>query len=173
MARRKPNTKNLYPVKNLEEANNALADIAALKRQVEGVNADMNAAIDRAKADAEVKAAPLQVQMNALENGLLAYAEINKDELFDKKRSVDLDFGSIGYRRSREVKPLPKHTLAMVLDKIKTLNMTEAIRTRESVDKDVLRNWPEERLATVSARIVEKDTFWLEPDETKLADLAA
>lgn len=173
MARKKPSTNNLFPVRDLNEANEALREMAALKRDLESVNADMNDRIDQAKLDAEVKAAPIQTRMKAIENGLLAYAEMNKDDLFKKKRSVDLDFGKIGYRRSKEVKAQPKKTLASILEKLKSLGFSEGIRVKESVNKDVLRDWPEERLAMVDARIVEKDTFWLEPDETKLTDKAA
>ncbi|WP_028314691.1 host-nuclease inhibitor Gam family protein [Desulfatibacillum aliphaticivorans] len=173
MARKKPNKNSLYPVRDLKEANEALREIAAIKREIEAVNANMNDRIDQAKADAEVAAAPWQTKMEAIENGLLAYAEMNKDSLFAKKRSVDLDFGSIGFRRSKEVKAQPKKTLASILEKLKSLGFSEGIRVKETVNKDVLRDWPEERLAMVDARIVEKDTFWIEPDETKLTDRAA
>ena len=55
---------------------------------------------------------------------------MNKDNLFTQKRSVDLDFGTIGYRRSREVKPLPKKTLAHILEKLQTHGFLDAIRTK-------------------------------------------
>ncbi len=160
MARKKPT--NLFPVKDLVQANLVLGEIALLKRNVEAINHDLNDEIDRLKAEAEAKAAPLAARLASLENGLLAYAEHNKDELFAKKRSKGLDFGELGYRRSTEIKPRPKHTLAMVLGKIKDLGFSAAIRTTETVNKDELATWTDERLELVGARRVKKDTFWYE-----------
>jgi phage host-nuclease inhibitor protein Gam len=166
MARQKP--KNLYPVKDLAAANKALAEIAELKRSIKAQEAAMNDEIDRLKAETEAAVAPLQAKMASLENGLLAFAEFNKDELFVDKRSKDLDFGSLGYRRSKEIKPMPKKTLAMVLGKLKELGFTEAIRVKESVNKDELSQWSDEKLALVDARRVEKDTFWYEVAEHEI-----
>lgn len=171
MARSKP--KNLFPVKDLAEANRVLGEIAQLKRDVAMHEAEMNDEIDRLKAETEAKVAPLQARQASLENGLLAFAEYNKDDLFQDKRSKDLDFGAIGYRRSKEIKPAPKHTLAMVLGKIKELGFETAIRIKEAVNKEELAQWPDERLELVGARRVEKDTFWYELDEQKIADTAA
>ncbi|GAU08118.1 host-nuclease inhibitor Gam family protein [Desulfoplanes formicivorans] len=166
MARQKP--KNLYPVKDLAAANKALAEIAELKRSIKARESAMNDEIDRLKAETEAAVAPLQAKMASLENGLLAFAEFNKDELFVDKRSKDLDFGCIGYRRSKEIKPMPKKTLAMVLGKLKELGFTEAIRVKESVNKDELSQWSDEKLALVHARRVEKDTFWYEIAEQEI-----
>ncbi len=170
MPRKKP--KNLYPIKNLEDANNAMAQIAAIKRELTGIENKMNEDIDRIKAEADIAAAPLNVRLSSIENGLLAFAEFSKEDLFSEKRSKELDFGSIGYRRSRELKPKPKTTWKMVLGRIKELKFP-AIRTKESVDKDELSKWPDERLDLVGARRVKKDTFWYEIDEKKIADKAA
>jgi phage host-nuclease inhibitor protein Gam len=166
MARQKP--KNLYPVKDLAAANKALAEIAEMKRTVKARENGMNDEIDRIKAETEAAVAPLQAKIASLENGLLAFAEYNKDELFVGKRSTELDFGRLGYRRSKEIKPMPKKTLAMVLGKIKELGFAEGVRTKESVNKDELSQWSDEKLALVEARRVEKDTFWYEIDEQEI-----
>lgn len=170
MARRKP--KNLYPIKNLEHANLALAEIKELKRSLEKIEHDLNDKIDNAKAEAEAKAAPLKTRMEALENGLLAFAEFNKQEIFKGRRSIELMHGALGYRKSTEIKPKPKYTWKMVLGKIKDLGLTDAIRIKESVNKDTLRQWPNERLNLIGARRIEKDTFWYETKEEDLDDVA-
>lgn len=159
-ARRKP--QNLYPVKDLAQANATLGEIAGLKRQIDAINAELNEEMDRMKAEAEAHIAPLAARLTSLENGLLAFAEYNKDELFAEKRSQELTFGILGYRRSSEIAAQPKRTLAQVLEKLEELGFTEGIRTSRSVNKDVLRTWPDERLDLVGARRVEKDTFWYE-----------
>ena len=173
MARKKPN--NLFPVPDLDTANAALAEIAEIKRSLEAVNAAMNESIDRVKGEAEVKAAPLQTRMKHIEAGLQAFAEHNKTELFQKKKSVVLDFGVIGFRKSTSIKPQPKTTWAMVLGKIKEFgaDFSAAIRTKEDVDKEELATWPEERLNLVSARRVVRDTMYYEVNEQKVAEKGA
>jgi phage host-nuclease inhibitor protein Gam len=171
MARRKP--KNLYPIKDLQAANQAMAEIKELKRGLERIEHELNDKIDRARAEAEANAAPLKTRMEALENGLLAFAEFNKDELFKDKRSVEVMHGALGYRKSSEVRPQPKFTWKMVLGKLKSLGIAEAIRTREDVNKDVLRQWPDERLELVGARRVRKDTFWYETREEDIEEQLA
>lgn len=166
MARQKP--KNLYPVKDLEHANKVLAQIGQLKRQVTAIEAKMNDDIDRIKADSEAAVEPLASKIASLENGLLAYAEYNKDELFVKARSKELVYGSLGYRRSHELATQPKITWKQVLGKLQELGFTEAIRIKKDPDKDILRTWADEKLALVGCRIREKDTFWYEIDEQAL-----
>jgi phage host-nuclease inhibitor protein Gam len=170
MARNKPT--NLYPVKDRAQANQVLAEIGQLKRQVAAINAALNDDIDRAKAEAEQKIAPLASRLDALENGLLAFAEYNKDELFPKQRSLDLVYGVIGYRRSKELGTMPKTTWKQVLGKLKELGLAAGIRTKEDVDKEHLRTWPEERLALVGCRNIEKDSFWYEVKEEEIQKAA-
>lgn len=170
MARTKPT--NLYPVKDRIQANQVLAEIGQLKRQIAAINAALNDDIDRAKAEAEQKIAPLSSRMDAMENGLLAFAEYNKDELFPKQRSLDLVYGVIGYRRSKELGTMPKITWKQVLGKLKELGLSAGIRTKEDVDKEHLRTWPEERLALVGCRNVEKDSFWYEVKEEEIQKAA-
>jgi phage host-nuclease inhibitor protein Gam len=171
MARKKP--KNLYPVKDLAAANTAMALIAELKRKITAIGDSMNEDIDRIKLEAKALAAPLHTRLAEIENGLLAYAEYNKDDLFKSKRSVDIECGSLGYRRSKEVKPKPKMTWASVLETIKQMGFKKAIRTKESVNKEELHDWPDDRLDVIGARRVKKDTFWYEINEQKLSEEAA
>lgn len=170
MRRVKP--KNYYPVKDLKEANRVLGEVGKLKRQIELLGNKLNDDIDRLKAENQAKVAPVATRLKSLENGLLAYAEMNKDDLFREKRSKELTFGFLGYRRSREIKPKPKHTLAMVLGKLKELGFTAGIRVKESVNKDELATWPDERLDLVDARRVKKDAFWYEIKEEEVKEAA-
>lgn len=158
--RKKP--QNLYPVKDLVEANAVLAEIGALKRKISSINDSLSDDIDRLKADAEAKAAPVATRLASLENGLLAFAEYNKGEVFGTKRSLELTFGVLGYRRSSEIAPQTKITLAMILGRLEELGLSDAIRITKQVNKEEMRTWPDERLELVGARRVEKDTFWYE-----------
>lgn len=169
MARRKP--EHPYPVKDLAAANTALAEIAIIKRTIADIENGMNARIDAVKAEAEADVAPLQRRLAAIETGLSAFAEFFKEDLFGQgRRSKELDFGRLGYRRSTEIRPKPKCTLKMVLGKLKAMGFAAGIRVSESVNKDELSTWPDERLDLVDARRVRKDQFWYEIDEAKIAE---
>ena len=58
-----------------------------------------------------------------------------------------------------------------MLGRLEELMFAEAIRTKKEPDKDVLAKWPAERLALVGVVTVEKDTFWYELNQEKLAAL--
>lgn len=166
MARQKP--KNVFLIRDVDGVNQALAELGEIKRRIDGIETEMNEKIDQAKMEAGALCAPLQARREALESGVLAFAEYNREELFQKKKSLKLDFGSIGYRKSTSIKTLAKTTWAMVLGRIKELKFTEAIRTKEDVNREVLQTWPDERLVLVGAKRVEEDTFWIELKEESL-----
>ncbi|MFH2100217.1 MAG: host-nuclease inhibitor Gam family protein [Pseudomonadota bacterium] len=171
MARTKPKAL-IVPVASLSQADAALAEIASLKRKLGAITARMNDDIDRRKAEAQVEAASEEMRLASLEGGIKAFAEARKDELFTSKRSVELTFGTIGFRRSKEVKPKAKHTWAMILEKIKEFDFTAAVRVKEDVNREELRGWPEERLDLVGARRAEKDEFGYELNEQAVKEVA-
>lgn len=173
MAKRRSKPTDVPVVRNLEQANEVLAELAAHKRELDQINGALNERIDQAKAAAEEKAAPVRDRVTALEVGLTSFAEHHKGDLFGKKRSVDLSFGRFGFRRSTQVKPVTRTTWAVVLERLKNLGMRDAIRVKEQPNKEVLREWPDERLAQVCVRRVEHDDFWYELDEAELGETSA
>ncbi|MBF0628899.1 MAG: host-nuclease inhibitor Gam family protein [Magnetococcales bacterium] len=151
---------NLVCVRDLQEANTVLGEIAHLKRSIDAIEADMNESIDKIKRSAEAFSAPRRMRLDALTNGLSAFAEFNKESVFAHRRGVELSFGMMGFRRSSELKPQGRGTWAQVLEKIKELGIPEALRVREDVNREALRGWSEERLKLLGVRRVEKDLFW-------------
>jgi len=175
--RKKPNP---FVVADLDAADKALARLAAIRRIVDAENLRLNETVDKLKAHVtEVTAAPL-AEAAAIEAALATFAATRKDDLFAKARSQELNFGTLGFRRSAEVKPQPKHTWGSILERIKALVTGQdgdpfkaAVRLKEEVNRDVLKEWPEERLLTVGARIVEKDTFYYELKAEQIKEAAA
>ncbi len=167
MARRKPD--NLYLVRDLEDVDRVLAELGTLKRSLTRIQDGMNERIDKLKAEAEAECSPLLDRRSALENGLLAFAEFHKAEICDDRRSQELLYGEIGFRRSSEIKPKPRQTWKTILGRVKELNLLDALRVREDVDREALRRWPEHQLDLVGAQRVEKDSFWYELREAELA----
>lgn len=167
MARKKP--KAFMTISDLKQADAALAEIAALDRQLTRIKADLNERIDQAKAQAEAQSAPLIAKIKSIEGGLQAFAVDQKKSLFADRRSKALDYGTIGFRKSSQIKPQPRTTWKMVFGRIKEFAFFEAIRTKEDVNKEELATWSDEKLGIVCARRVEKDQFWYELNEEKIA----
>ena len=151
-----------------EQAAEALAQLCEIRRETAAAAAAMNEAIDNAKAAAAARAEPLNRRRRELESALAAYAQLNKPELFPMKKSLEEPHGIFGFRKSTKIRTMPKSTMAMVLDRIKSWGVGEAVRIKESVDKEAMREWPDDRLAAVGMRRVIKDEFFIELKEEEL-----
>jgi phage host-nuclease inhibitor protein Gam len=160
-------------IADLEQARAALAEVANLARRLDTIDMAMNAAIDAAKEGAAAEGKPLAERRKDLETALATFGTMRKAELFKDRKSLDLGFGIIGFRLASSVKTMPKVTWGMVLDALKRFNFTDAIRIKEEPNKEVLKDWPEERLATVGARREVADVFFVEINREEMADKAA
>ena len=169
MARVKPKT--MQPIRTVEEANDAMKEYGELKRITQDIESRLNDDIAALKAEAAEEAAQHNTRMAALENGLTAFSEAHKTDIFKDKRSLTLDYGTLGYRKSTELGTVKGATWKTVLGKLKELAFKEAIRIMEEPDKEVIGQWPEERLALIGCERREKDAFWFELDEAKIARL--
>jgi len=163
--RQKPN--NLIHLPDIHAVDGALSELCELTRSIESTEAAMNAEIDSLKAKAAAEIQPAQARKGALEAGLEAFGKYNKT-MFDHIRSKELVYGTIGFRKSRQLRPMPKKTWAKVLGLIKQYGHDTAIRKKEKPNKEVLEQWPDERLKSVGVRWFEKDEFWYELKEETL-----
>ena len=144
-------------VKDLDDANRALAEIGSLQVQLENIDARANEEIGKIKERAAKEGERARDRIKDLEGALSLYAEYNKAELFKDRKTVELSYGPIGFRESTKVS-IKKSTL----DLLKKLFGGKAIRVKETVDKDELRTWPDEDLAQVDAAKITQDVFWYE-----------
>ena len=149
-------------VGTLAQAEGALAEMAALDRKLAAVEANLNAAIDAAKARAQAEGAPLLSRRKELGDAVATWATLNKTELFGEQRSRELAFGVVGFRRSTQLVQQARITAAMTLDKLREYGFVDAIRTREEINKDVMALWPDERLELVGMRRRQSDACYIE-----------
>ncbi len=168
MARSKPNP---LIVENLEQAEGALAELAQIQRKLTEIELEQQDAIDHAKALASQKSQGHFARVKELENGLAMFGKLNKRTLFDKARSKDLGFGIIGFRASKAIEQqrgIPKETS---LEKLKEFGFLEGIKVKESLNKDAMQTWSQEKLETVGLVRKEKDTFYIELKQDGVADV--
>ncbi|MCX7731605.1 MAG: host-nuclease inhibitor Gam family protein [candidate division WOR-3 bacterium] len=158
----KPN--KVYPVSSLEECDQALARIAYLQRTLQKADAELNDKIDRLKAETALQTAQFRQELEQLINGVEAFGETHKAELFSKEKTRELPHGFIGFRSSTYIS-ITQKTLSL----LKKLGFSFCIRIKESVDKEKLAKLSDDQLAQVSAKRVTQDHFWFEVKDEEVA----
>lgn len=141
-------------IKDLSDADQALAEIGSLELQLEAIDGEATKAIGKIKNDAAKAGEKHRNRIKELENALSLYAEYNKQELFKDKKTVELTYGQIGFRESTKV-TVKKHTIEL----LKKLFPGRGVRVDEKVDKEDLRDFTDEELAQVDAAKVKEDVF--------------
>ena len=89
------------------------------------------------------------------------FTDEKRVELNGKSRS--LVFGKVGYRKSSRV-IVPK-ALEAVLVNLRRKQMDKCISVKETINKDVLKTYPEEDILAVGCSLKTEDTFYYEIDE--------
>jgi len=159
MARSKPKVE-ITKITSLSQADQVLHQIADLRATIRQAEAEADIAVNAVKDKLKATCTPMIDEINALEKSLSVYSEYNKEELFKDKKTIELTFGLFGFRQSTSISA-KKETV----DLLKEHGFTEAIRTKATVNKDVMKEWSDERLALVHARRTSKDQFWVETKE--------
>ena len=154
-------------VTSLQDVDQVLLQIAQLRLQLKRIDADAAEEINKIKEQAHRQAEPIKARIAALESSITVFAEMNKPQLFDKKKSIELNFGIIGYRKSTKIR-VKKTTL----EKLKALGLQDAIIVKESPNKEVLATYPDDTLKKVDAKRVVDENFWYEVKEEAITENA-
>lgn len=165
MARIKPNP---VIIADLKQTEGALAEIAAIEREVSAIESEMQEAIDKAKTTASQKSEALLARKKTLSDAIGVYATLNRQELFAKAKSLDLGIGVIDFRASASVVQIRGITAKMTLEKLRQYNLTDGIRIKEEVNKEAALGWPDERLELVGLKRQTKDAFFIEINKDKV-----
>ena len=160
MARLKP---NVGKIKTIEDANLALKEIGLLEHELAAVDAEADKQIAEIKAQSAKQGEGIRKRIVDLSALLGAYAEYNRGELFKDRKTVDLSFGSFGYRKSTSIS-VKKTTLGL----LKKLNLDKYIRIKEEPDKDAMGGMDDETLAQVDAVRKIKDVFFCEANREEV-----
>ncbi len=159
---------------DLNQADEALRQLAEIAREKAQIESGMNAQIDQVKATAKAQTEPLEASRKRLEDALGVFGTQHKAELFPaRKRSQELAFGTIGFRKATSLRLLTKKTWGSVLERLTALNFTAAIRIKREVDKTAMAEWSDEQLETVGVRREQVDEFFVELKQEELPQQAA
>ena len=151
-----------YIVADRAQAEGALAEMAALDRDLSGSEVEMQERIDAATAEASQKSLALVTRRKELADAVAVFAKLNRQELFAKAKSLDLGFGVIGFRLSTKIAQVRGITVEMTLEKLRQYGLADGIRIKEEINKETALGWPDERLELVGLRRQQADTFFIE-----------
>lgn len=149
-------------ITTVDQAKEALAELAGIERRLNAITATMNESIDKLKSNADAEAAKHNERKKALATALNGFAEVNRTELFARKKSLELPHGVIGWRQSTSIVAKAKVKMAQVLEKLKDLGWNDAVKTSESVNKEAMREWSDGKLEAVGMERKIADQFFVE-----------
>ena len=136
-----------------------LARVGALVREVDGIQAALDAKVTELRQIAEARATPLKAEIAQISQGLQLWAEANRDTLTHggRTKTIELAAGRLAWR-TRPASVRLKGVDA-VLAELRGRNLLQFIRTTEEVDKAAMLRDP------VCARAVPGVTIASEGEE--------
>jgi len=160
---------DLSLLKNVEDADRTLHDLTGLYRCIQAIEAEAEMKINLIMDEKLAGAKPILEKIKNLEDKLTVFLEMNKDSIVtEDKRSVELNFGTIGFRESTKIKINKKETLKL----LEQYKFTEAIKNKPVVNKEAMKSWSDGKLAMVKAKKETKDLPFYETNEFSIKDLA-
>ena len=158
----------LIVIESRDDADRALQRIGELRRQIEGAeqDADVELAKIRARLVEDTKLSRDVLAQN--EAALEAWAVANKG-LFKEPRSLDLNWGRVGFRLSPwKIVALGKLKAETIIEKIRAAKLPQLIRTKEEIDKEAALNYDNEDLAKCGLKKKQTDDFFFEVKEIEV-----
>lgn len=150
-------------LKSWDDVDLTLKEIAECTNTISGIEADMNKQLDDVKLASQMKAQEYHDRISELERDLKAFVEMSRGEIQGKTKI--LNFGRTGFRFSTKVVIKKVET---VLANLKAMDMKDCIIIKESIDKDALKKYPDDKIYGCGASLKKDDTFWYEIDREKL-----
>ena len=159
--------KNQPVLKNWNEVDAALKEIAEKEILIEEIEGEMNKQINGIKISSGLEAKPHQDRISKLGNDVKEFVTEHKEEIEGKTKT--LIFGKTGFRLSTSVSiPRAKDKVEAIIKSLKIRKMTDCINVVESVNKEVLKKYSEEEIIKIGGKLKKEDVFWYETAREKL-----
>ncbi|MBD5101474.1 MAG: hypothetical protein HDT27_02030 [Subdoligranulum sp.] len=142
-------------LRSWQAVDDALRDIRECRHALTELSVEQARRIDAVKEECKSSALPLQNRIKRLESDVKEYVDAHRAELAGKSRT--LTFGTVGYRRSSQLKLnlSVEDTIAL----LEALGHSEFIRVTKTLDRDALRRQSTEFLWQIDAWINTTDGF--------------
>ena len=90
-------------IESLDDVNIALRDIGLAERELSAIDSAAIKDIAAIKSKAAKDGEALRNRIAEISAKIQAYAEYNRDDLFKDRKSIELSFGVIGFRKSTKI----------------------------------------------------------------------
>lgn len=156
-------------LKNWEDVDAALKEIAEKEIRLDEIEGEMNKQINGVKIASALEAKPHQDRIDKLGKDIKEFVTEHKEEIEGKTKQ--LNFGKTGFRLSTTLSlPAAKDKLEKIISKLRKRKMEDCIIVKESVNKEVLKKYDEEVIVEIGGTLKKTDTFWYETDREKIHD---
>lgn len=167
MSRQKNQVKELISRK---EAESVIQEYAEATSEMKGIEADLELKIQKIREQDAGKLLVLKTKQSEAMDKLQYFAEFNKQEYFEKKKSMELSHGVIGFRIGTPKVKAFKTTLAKAFEAVRLAKMKSLIRIKEELDKDKIINSRKDdvlmsKLKAIGLEVVQDETFFVEAKE--------
>jgi len=154
-----------------EEAAEAIAELSFHQQERARLQASLNDALQRVRAEFEADARPHAERMAELMRGIQLFCEARRDELTKGGRVKTFAFatGEVSWRMrppSIVVRGADK-----VIEWLKAQGWTKFIRTKEELDKEALGREPELAIKVPGLSVSQREDFICRPFESKLEEV--
>ena len=158
----------LIAVTGWRHADELLREMGNAQLAIQAAEASAAETINEAKACLTIATKPHHEQIKTLTLSLEAFATHSRHD-FEGKKSKDLTFGSLGWRMTKSISVSTKYTLELIKQVFKG-RAKRYIHIKETPDKDALAKLNDDKLASVKARRIVKDDFFVEPKLPEAVD---
>ncbi len=160
MAKRRKRIEDEERIKNWDDVDLTLKELAELEGKIEKLEVEMNDEISDLKLDYQDKFSPLLTKIKDLGKDLKKFVKANRGDLGAKKSRESI-FGKVGFRKSTSI-TIPRGTEEAIVNALKARKMMSCIITKENVNRDVLVTCDDHIIEEVGAVKNVKNTFWYE-----------
>ena len=157
-----------------EQANDAFAQYAKADAQINKINADVELQCAKIREKHADELTRLSDEREQAFDTLQTYAVENQAELFNKKKSLDMAHGTIGFRTGTpKLKTMKGFTWASALNLVREF-LPSFIRTTDEIAKDKLladrdTEGMAEKMAQCGIMVTQDETFYVEPKKEEVA----
>lgn len=135
----------------------ALQEMRECRFSLTELDVEQKRRIDAVKAEYTKSAEPLQKRVKQLETDVQEYVEAHREDMAGKSRQ--LTFGRVGFRQSTRL-ILANAKVPQAIATLLAMGRRELVKTEQKLDKEALKQQPEEVLEAVGAYLKTTDEFF-------------
>ena len=146
-----------------DQADQALRRLGEIERDLAQRKNAAEESIKKVRDRAKLREEPLKAEKKGLTARLEAWAKTDRKTWGGK--SIKTKHGVLGFRNSSKLKLVKK--AEVVLENLRARKLTNCIRTKDAVNKDLVKQLDPEVIKAVGCKLAPKDEFYANPAEEK------